>query len=187
MWEHCYTADCYCPWNLFHVVYIRSNLTQDSVLHVDSNIRWVGVGIFFMKTSWILYKVYLLCIFYWRKKIPFLKKIYTSTDRRVNPFVMLRERSTVDSNYDSNPQVVTITDSHRPGKEVLDNKLLTQRTGRKQMFVLATGVWAHSKSGVFIYCFVSYVYCIFELWLIFFFFTTQNSCTHIQSCFVLKK
>ncbi|XP_048775139.1 cyclin-dependent kinase-like 5 isoform X4 [Ostrea edulis] len=49
-------------------------------------------------------------------------------DRRVNPFVMLRERSAVDSNYDSNPQVVTITDSHRPGKEVLDNKLLTQRT-----------------------------------------------------------
>ncbi|XP_062593139.1 cyclin-dependent kinase-like 5 isoform X2 [Saccostrea cucullata] len=50
------------------------------------------------------------------------------TDRRAHPFILLRERSVADSNYESHAHPVTVTDSHRPTKEDIDKKLLIQQT-----------------------------------------------------------
>lgn len=60
---------------------------------------------------------------------------------------MLRERSTaIDSNNDSSSRghAVTMTDHRATTNDNLDNKLLLQRAGLRQGFLLAEGWRAHS-------------------------------------------
>lgn len=60
---------------------------------------------------------------------------------------MLRERSTAIDSYNDSPspgRAVTMTDHRATTNDNLDNKLLLQRAGLRQGFLLAEGWRAHS-------------------------------------------